>query len=140
MLTLAVSCASARPKQVVLPPRAVDPDVVDLRGIWLDTHVDAAGASARGLDSTQVVTPRKIRDVRPRYPMSAREARITGTVTVECLIDLAGEPHDCVAVGGPDELRDAAAAAVRDWRWQPLTVGGIPRRALAHLTVNFRLN
>jgi TonB family protein len=139
MLAFAIACASAQSKGVAQPPRAIDPDVVDLRGIWLDTHIDAAGAVARGLDPAQVVAPRKVRDVPPKYPMAARYARVTGTVTVECIIDLVGVPHDCSAVGGPGELRDVSVAAVREWRWQPLTVGGVPRRALVHVTVNFRL-
>lgn len=140
LLNLAVACASAPPTPLAtLPPRPATTDVVDIRGIWLDTRLEPTGAAARGLDVSQIVTPRKTRNVAPVYPDQAVNARITGTIVVECVIDLTGEAKDCVAISGPPQLRNAALDAVSGWRWQPLTVSGIPKRALVHLNVDFRL-
>lgn len=136
VLGLTVGCASAAPNVApVAATRAVAPDVVDLRGIVRGTHLGPKGAGERGLDVTQVVLPRKTRNVPPVYSREARDVGIAGTVTVECIIEIAGEPRDCLLTGGPVQLRGVALHAVRGWRWQPLTVGGTPRRALVQLTL-----
>ena len=148
ILLVALGCASASPKATPIPKgaapvstsRRVPPDVLDIRGIWLDTALDPKGAAARGLDATRIVTPRKLRDVKPIYPEDAKAAGIQGTVTIECIIDVEGDPRECMTTGGPLALREASLTAVRGWRWTPLTVDGALRAALVQLTVKFRLS
>jgi TonB family protein len=139
-LVSAFGCAAAVPDHnVTLPERRLESDTVDIRGIWRDKGLDASGAAARGLDPATVQLPRKIRDRRPSYPPAAMSAHITGTVTLDCIIEINGEPQDCQVISGPALLRTAATDAVAGWRWDPLRVAGIQRRAAAHLTVNFNL-
>ena len=138
-----VSSARSTPRAPVPPlaaPRSVGVEVVDLRGIWRKADVDPEAARARGLDPTDIVVPRKVLDVRPNYPAEAREARISGTVTVECIIRVDGLPSECSVIGGPEELRASSLTAVLGWRWRPLTVAGVPKPAIVHLTVNFRIS
>lgn len=140
-LSLAVACASTRlPKPApIATDRVVPSDVIDLRGIWHGNDLDPKGAAERGLDPAQIVTPRKITNVNPKYPSAAREARVTGTVTIECIVEISGETTRCAVTGGPGPLRDAALVAVRSWRWHPLTVSSAPKRALAQFTVSYLL-
>jgi TonB family protein len=139
----AAACASAagQPSDAPqrLPQRPLEPDVVDIRGIWRDNSLHRESAIARGLDPDQIQLPRKIRDQRPTYPQGALQTHTTGTVTLDCIIDTAGAPQDCRVVGGPPQLRGAAADAVMAWRWEPLRLAGTPRRAAAYLTVSFTL-
>src|SRR5688500_20284289 len=98
ILSLAVGCASAPPERASAPAgvaavetdRIVPPDVIDIRGIWVDTHLDPAGATARGLDVTQIGTPKMTRMVQPVYPRTARAAGVAGTVTLECVSGATG--------------------------------------------------
>jgi TonB family protein len=122
-----------------LPQRALEPDVVDIRGIWRGDTLNPAGAIARGLDPARIQLPRKIRDQRPEYPQAALQTRTTGTVTLDCIIDTVGAPQDCRVVDGPPQLRRAATDAVMAWRWEPLRLAGAPRRSAAYLTVSFTL-
>jgi TonB family protein len=116
-------------------------DVVDIRGIWKDTKLDKKGAAARGLDASDIQTPRKVKNVPPTYPEGPKRQRIQGTVNLECTIGTDGIPTDCSVTRGPDpRLNDEALRCVRKWRFKPLTVRGQPARALVEFTVNFRLS
>ncbi len=118
-----------------------DPNsVVDLRGIWQGTTLDAKKARARGLNPGAVETPTKVLDVPPLYPPQAIANRERGTVTLECRIDVDGIVRDCKVTRRVSKQLDAEAlACVRQWRYKPLKLAGEPRAALAHLTVQFRL-
>ena len=61
LLAVAFGCASAPPKAApISATRQVPSDVLHIRGIILrGTQLDPKGAAARGLDATQVTTPRK---------------------------------------------------------------------------------
>ena len=119
------------------PPPSSTP--VDIRGIWKDKGLDKKGGAARGLVASEIQLPRKTKHVAPDYPAVAKEARVQGQVLVECVIDTAGVPTDCKVTRGPGALETAALDAVREWRFEPLSVRGVPAPALAEFTVTFRL-
>jgi len=68
------------------------------------------------LQNTAVIRPR------PTYPKAAREAKIKGSVTVELTIDEEGSVVAARPISGPEQLRDAAVAAARRWKWTPARV------------------
>lgn len=81
--------------------------------------------------------PVAIDRVEPRYPEAARQARLTGVVILEAVIDRNGNVVDARV------LRDiglgcgsAALQAVRQWRYQPAIRNG--RRIAVYLTVTVR--
>ena len=59
----------------------------------------------------------------PAYP-AAQAHGISGTVAVELTVSRLGDVIEAHAVGGPEELRSAAVAAVRGWRFRPYMVDG----------------
>ncbi len=78
---------------------------------------------------------------KPEYPPVARHARIEGIVILEAVIRSDG------TVGNIKILRDlplgcgqAAVEAVRQWRFKPGTLKGVPVDVYYSLTVNFRLS
>ena|SRR5207244_3516449 len=78
--------------------------------------------------------------VEPRYPEEARRARISGIVILQAFIDKTGAVRDVhVLKPLPNGLSEAAADAVREWRFQPATRKGQPVGVLFNLTVNFKL-
>lgn len=84
-----------------------------------------------------VVTTR----VEPEYTETARQARIAGVVVVEAIIDKQGNVDGVKVVKGLSMgLSDAAAKAVRQWKFKPGTLNGEPVATIFNLTVNFKLN
>jgi D-alanyl-D-alanine endopeptidase (penicillin-binding protein 7) len=73
--------------------------------------------------------------VNPTYPAEAKKDKIEGLVLLEVKIEKSGEVSSVKAVKGPEVLRDAAASAVRQWRYEPSDVGP----TLATITVRFTL-
>jgi TonB family protein len=135
------ACVATVSKQQLagVSERSLEPDIVDIRGIWEDSGLNRDEAITRGLDPARIELPRKIKDQPPVYPPDAIQSRTTGTVTLDCIIDAAGRARDCRIVSGPYPLRAAASAAIAQRRWEPLRVDGTVRRAAALLTVTFVL-
>lgn len=142
----ASACASPQPEPGDAvdraPDRVLEADVVDLRNIWHpNTGLDADKATARGLKTTGLRAP--VRVVATRRGSSYTVERIHGgpggTVTLDCLLDVEGRARDCHMITGPEQLRTSAIATVSSWRWEPLRVDGVPKRAAVHLEVTAHL-
>ena len=88
----------------------------------------------------QIREPRKIKDVRPKYPEAARQRRSQGSVILECVISPEGEVTDLKVLYRTDPILGAAAVeAVRQWRYTPTLLFGQPVPVIMTITVNFRL-
>ncbi len=83
--------------------------------------------------------PRKIRDVRPLYPEAARLAGISGVVILEAVIDPEGMPVNLRVLRSIPDLDQAAINAVRQWRYAPSLLNGVPVAVIMTVTVNFSL-
>ncbi len=88
-----------------------------------------------------VIEPSKlIVKVNPIYPELARRAHVSGTVVLEALIDEEGNVSTVKVLSGNALLVDAAASAVRNWKYSPTVLNGEPVPILATVTVVFRLD
>jgi periplasmic protein TonB len=77
----------------------------------------------------------------PEYTEIARQARVSGVVVVEAIIDKHGNVDSVKVVKGlPMGLSEAAVRAVRQWKFKPGTLNGAPVDTIFNLTVNFKLN
>jgi protein TonB len=83
--------------------------------------------------------PKKIVHVPATYPEMARLARIEGVVLVEATIDERGFVTDARVLKSIALLDSAALAALRQWRYTPTLLNGVPVRVLTTITFNFRL-
>jgi protein TonB len=86
-----------------------------------------------------VQMPRRLVDARPLYPDIARRARVEGTVVLEAVLDRSGHVSQVRVVKSVPLLDQAAIDAVRQWRYTPSTLHGIPIEVLMTVTVTFRL-
>jgi len=78
--------------------------------------------------------------VEPNYTDSARKAKITGVVIVEAIIDKEGNVDKVHVIKGLGMgLSEAAAEAVKHWKFKPGTLNGEPVDVIFNLTVNFTL-
>jgi TonB family protein len=77
--------------------------------------------------------------VAPTYPINALQARIQGEVSVNATIGKDGIPKDLKLIRGDQRLVDAAFTAIRQWRYRPATIGGVPIETQTVVTVSFEL-
>jgi periplasmic protein TonB len=80
-----------------------------------------------------------VSSVPPVYPQMARAQRIGGNVTIDALIDVTGRVTATRVLSGPSLLHDAATNAVKQWKYQPATLNGVPTATHLTVTVQFKL-
>jgi len=81
--------------------------------------------------------PRKIRDVKPTYPPQAEATGEQGMVIIEATIATDGGVGSAVVLRGLASLQEAALTAVRQWRFTPTLLNGMPVEVMMTVTVNF---
>jgi protein TonB len=86
-----------------------------------------------------VQAPRLMLKIQPSYPPLARETRTQGVVVVDCVIDEHGNVTQVKLVSGHPLLIRAALDAVRQWKYQPTRLNGVPVAVEMKVTVNFRM-
>jgi protein TonB len=89
---------------------------------------------------TGIDPPLKVRHVFPAYPEVARAARVQGDVVLDCTISNDGRVVDVKILSGPILLQPAAVDAVRQWRYRPTLLNGIPVPVLMTVTVHFTID
>ena len=80
-----------------------------------------------------------IRQVQPRYSGLARQARIQGTVILEAIISRQGSVENLRVIKGHPLLIQSALEAVRQWRYRPIVLNGVPVEVITRITVRFNL-
>ena len=73
----------------------------------------------------------------PTYPEIARPAGISATVVLECTIDPTGHVADARVIAGHPLFNESALNAVRQWRYTPTRLNGVPVAVLMTVTVRF---
>ncbi|MGH9325314.1 MAG: energy transducer TonB [Terriglobia bacterium] len=102
------------------PPKAAVPQRIRVGG-----QVEAAKAIYRPM---------------PQFPPLARMARIQGTVRLEAVISKDGTIQDLKVISGHPLLVQAALQAVRQWRYEPTLLNGVPVEVVTEIDVNFTLS
>jgi len=77
--------------------------------------------------------------VQPIYPAIARAAHISGTVELRAIIAKDGTVRDLEVLSGNPLFVPAALSAVREWRYRPTLLSGVPVEVETRITVNFVL-
>jgi len=123
-----------RARSAVLAGKAPDADLAQARR-W--------GADPKDVTAVQQLQPpkakgaapdaaalaanlKRLRSTPPEYPPGAISQHISGSVTLEYTVDTHGEPRDLHVVEAtpPGVFDQAAANAVRRWRYAPMVVDG----------------
>ena len=86
-----------------------------------------------------VKVARLLSSVPPVYPQMARTQRVSGNVTIDALIDVNGRVSATRVISGPALLHEAAMSAVKQWKYQPASLNGVPTATHLTVTVQFRL-
>lgn len=77
----------------------------------------------------------------PAYPPLARRLGIEGTVVVRALVEGPGQPAEVTLwrSSGESVLDRSALAAVRGWRFRPMTQGGATVAAWVEIPITFAI-
>jgi len=102
-------------------------------GDTLSTNPDARAAAAA------IPPPRRVKDVKPVYPLDAMAQGVTGTVLLDIAIDESGHVSGAKIVRSIPLLDQAALDAVRGWVFEPTLLNGQPVSLVLTVTVNFTL-
>jgi TonB family protein len=119
-LTETVSVRAPAPVAVSQPPRPADASV--------GTPIRVGG---------EIQAPRKIHDVQPVYPADANAAGMEGDIHIEAVITRDGSVAGARVVQGVPLLNQAALQAVRQWRFTPTTLNGVPTEVSMTVRVSF---
>lgn len=77
--------------------------------------------------------------VNPEYPSSAKSSHIQGTEVFHAVIGKDGKIEELKWLSGPSALIEPAAAAIKQWRYQPTLLDGRPVEVSTTISVVFTL-
>ena len=83
---------------------------------------------------------RVITVVKPAYPDLAKRVGIEGIVRLEIQVNKDGTVQVRKGLEGSPVLREAASAAVKQWRYRPILVNGKPVNAISTVAFEFQLH
>ena len=86
-----------------------------------------------------ILPPARTGYVAPVYPPIAIQARSEGTVILEAVIDETGTVKDVTVLRSVPLLDRAAIDAVRQWRYSPTRLNGVPVAIIMTVSVTFTL-
>jgi protein TonB len=84
-----------------------------------------------------VAAARLIYQPKPLYPETARRFRIQGTVRLQALISKEGAIENLTVLVGHPMLIQAALEAVKQWRYEPTLLNGVPVEVETTIVVTF---
>jgi TonB family protein len=95
----------------------------------------------KGLGRTPCVLlySKPIKIVRPTYPALARQGRIKGRVSMNCVIGADGAVEEIAVTQGHPFLIQAATEAVSQWRFKAPLLNGKGVRTTAKIDMDFQL-
>jgi TonB family protein len=130
-LEMSFTLRDKRPQSLFqVPPLAAG--TADTRGSTEAPRVYKPGAG--------VSAPVAVKQVKPQYTTAAREAKVSGIVQLECVVETTGSVGDVKVTRSLDEgLDQEAIKAVKQWRFEPGAKDGKPVPVLITLEMTFTL-
>jgi protein TonB len=88
----------------------------------------------------QIMAPALLVRVDPEYPAIAQAAQLEGTVILEATVGETGKVEALKVLRSAGPLDPAAIAAVKQWRYSPLSLNGRPTSFVLTVTVQVHLS
>jgi protein TonB len=109
------------------------------RGGMASASISAVAAGALRVGGN-IRVPTKTHSVDPVYPQAARDAGVQGVVILELTVGEDGAVSNARVLRSIPLLDAAAIDAVRQWRYTPTLLNGVPTPVVMTATVNFTLS
>jgi protein TonB len=87
----------------------------------------------------QISAPELVKRVEPVYPDLAVMAKVTGTVILEAVVATDGSVESVKILRAVKFLEQASIDAVRQWRYKPLVLNGVPTPFVLTVTLTFSI-
>jgi len=101
---------------------------------------DAAPPASHRVKVSEVVASSLVAQKTPlKYPDAARNAGVQGTVVLNVVVSETGDMKEVTVVSGDPLLAQAAADAVKQWKYKPYMVDGATVEMETQLRINFHL-
>jgi len=84
--------------------------------------------------------PKAIIRTSPEYPAIAKQAHVSGVVTIDAVLDEQGNVQEMRIVSGPPLLYQAALDALRKWKYEPTYLNDQPVPVQLMVTITFQLS
>ncbi len=137
--------SSKRPAQIAGSPFAVDES--ETPPMMATNTSDASGEPDRVSDlnhpvdvSSGVMAANLVSAPKPSYPALASLTRTQGSVLMRAVISRDGSVEHVQVIEGHRLLRGAAKSAVRNWRYRPYKMNGVPVDVATTVSVDFKLH
>ena len=99
---------------------------------------EAPSSAARRVKVSEEVGSSLVMDKKPlTYPDSARNAGIQGGVVLKVVVAETGDVKEVVVVSGDPLLAQAAVDAMKQWKYKPYLVDGVPVEMETQVSINF---
>ncbi|MDB6012926.1 MAG: Protein TonB [Gammaproteobacteria bacterium] len=101
-----------------------------------------SAAAASGLTPAQLAANlKRLKYVPPEFPSKALTQRVSGSVTIEYIVDTNGDPRDVRVVEAtpPGVFDHAAMQAVKHWHYEPVVANGAPVEVPVRTAIRFEL-
>jgi TonB family protein len=95
--------------------------------------------SRPAITGSNMQQPKLIRRVEPVYPALAKRARVQGRVVMQITVDEEGNVTEAKPLSGHPLLNDAAVAAVKQWKYSPAIMNGVPVSLITTATLDFKI-
>ena len=87
----------------------------------------------------QIQVPKLVKRVEPIYPDFAIAADVTGMVILEAIVDGSGSVQSVRVLRSVKLLDAAAVDAVKQWRYEPLSLNGVTTPFILTVTLTFAI-
>ena len=84
-----------------------------------------------------ITAPALVKRVEPTYPDLALVAKVTGMVILEASVSADGSVESVRVLRSVKFLDQAAIDAVKQWRYSPLVLNGVPTPFVLSVMLNF---
>jgi TonB family protein len=124
-----------------IPPSGVGIRITASRGDAMAVSVEKTAPPVPGVVNVggRVQANKLISNPQPVYPDLARQARISGVVSLQAVIAPDGHMQQLTVISGHPLLRQAALDAVKQWVYQPTLLNGQPVSVATTVDVIFTL-
>ena len=151
----------ARQSELAGKPALADPDLLQAKRWGADPKdilavqqtvpmpkPTTSGGSSHGASAAAGLTPsqlaqnlKRIKYVPPEFPAKALSQRVSGSVTIEYIVDTNGDPRDVRVVEAtpPGVFDHAAINAVKHWHYEPVVANGVPVEVPVRTAIRFEL-